>query len=277
MIELPEAVVLARQMNQILPNALISHVTPNHSPHKFAWFHDDPEEYRTLLIGKTFIQARYKAGMVETQWDEDTILLFAEGVNLRFFGPGKTAPDKHQLLIQFSDGRILCASVQMYGGLWAFRAGMFDNPYYRLAQERNNPFSSGFSESYWFDLICREDVQNLSVKAFLATDQRIPGLGNGVLQDILFRARIHPKTKVRDISDPTRHTLFHSVKETVKEMAEKDGRDTEKDLFGEKGRYATRMSRNTLGTPCSICSSPIQKSQYLGGTIYFCPICQKPI
>lgn|GEM_PF-2077218 len=30
-------------------------------------------------------------------------------------------------------------------------------------------------------------------KAFLATEQRIPGLGNGVLQDILWTARIHPK------------------------------------------------------------------------------------
>ncbi len=274
MIELPEAVVLSRQMNQTLSNAVITHVTPNHSPHKFAWFHNDPEKYPTLLTGKTFVQACHQGGKVETQWDEDTILLFAEGVNLRLFSPGETPPDKHQLLLQFSDGHFLSASVLMYGGLWAFRSGTFDNPYYRLAQERCNPFSSGFSESYWLDLICREDIQTLSVKAFLATDQRIPGLGNGVLQDILFHARIHPKTKVRDLSDPVRSKLFQSVKETLKEMAVKGGRDTEKDLFGQNGRYATKMSRNTLGTPCSICSSPIQKSQYLGGTIYFCPNCQ---
>jgi formamidopyrimidine-DNA glycosylase len=41
----------------------------------------------------------------------------------------------------------------------------------------------------------------LSAKAFLATEQRIPGLGNGVLQDILFTAGIHPKRKMAAISE----------------------------------------------------------------------------
>jgi hypothetical protein len=35
-----------------------------------------------------------------------------------------------------------------------------------------------------------QEVKKLSLKALLATEQRIPGLGNGVLQDILFKARM---------------------------------------------------------------------------------------
>lgn len=117
-------------------------------------------------------------------------------------------------------------------------------------------------------------MQKLSAKAFLATEQRIPGLGNGVLQDILYNAGIHPKRKIMKLSDKEIQALFHSVKNTLKEMAQKGGRDTEKDLFGRPGGYATKMSKNTLHQSCSRCGSVIKKETYLGGSIYYCEGCQ---
>ncbi len=44
-------------------------------------------------------------------------LLFSDGVNLRFHQPGESVPLKQQLLLTFTDGSALSASVQMYGGL----------------------------------------------------------------------------------------------------------------------------------------------------------------
>ena len=58
-----------------------------------------------------------------------------------------------------------------------------------------SPLGDGFDAAY-FDRLVAGAKPNLSAKAFLATEQRIPGLGNGVLQDILFNARIHPKRKM---------------------------------------------------------------------------------
>ena len=75
-------------------------------------------------------------------------------------------------------------------------------------------------------------MQKLSAKAFLATEQRIPGLGNGVLQDILWYANIHPKRKISTLSAEQKHKLFRSVKTILAEMTELGGRDTERDLFG---------------------------------------------
>ena len=57
-------------------------------------------------------------------------------------------------------------------------------------------------------------------------------------------------------------------------MSDNNGRDTEKDLFGQPGVYKTKLSKKTLGKPCEICGSVITKSSYLGGSIYFCPECQ---
>ena len=52
-----------------------------------------------------------------------------------------------------------------------------------------------------------------SAKALLATDQMIPGLGNGVLQDILYLARVHPKTKIAVLSPGEKGRAFRVCEE----------------------------------------------------------------
>ena len=114
----------------------------------------------------------------------------------------------------------------------------------------------------------------MSAKAFLATEQRIPGLGNGVLQDILFDARIHPKTKIKDLSSGETERMYQSVKSVLVEMTRLGGRDTEKDIFGRPGGYHTVLSRITLERPCPVCGGILERKAFLGGNIYYCPICQ---
>jgi len=53
------------------------------------------------------------------------------------------------------------------------------------------------------------------------------------------------------------------------------GRDTEKNLFGNTGSYKTKMSKNTAGKSCFACGTTIVKEAYMGGSIYYCPKCQK--
>lgn len=55
-----------------------------------------------------------------------------------------------------------------------------------------------------------------SVKVLLATEQRIPGLGNGVLQDILFNAKINPKREINSLTDIDKSALLQSIKMTLK-------------------------------------------------------------
>jgi formamidopyrimidine-DNA glycosylase len=163
----------------------------------------------------------------------------------------------------------------MYGGMWCFKTGEFDSPYYEVAREKPSPLTNDFNSDYFDRMVNDPDIQNLSTKALLATEQRIPGLGNGVLQDILYNAGIHPKRKVETLKDEEKESIFNSVKSTLKEMTELGGRDTEKNLFGEPGGYRTRLSKNTLDSPCPVCGGRIIKQAYMGGSIYFCSGCQK--
>jgi formamidopyrimidine-DNA glycosylase len=272
MLELPEALVVAQQINQTIGSKRITNVTAAQSPHKFAWYFGDPEKYQELLSGKVIGKAAACGGQVEIE-AEDSVILMGDGVNIRFHGTNEPHPKKHQLLIEFDDYSALSGSVQMYGGLWCFPKGKNENPYYLISKQKPSPLSDVFDKAYFEGLFDVKSMK-LSAKAFLATEQRIPGLGNGVLQDILYNAKIHPKRKMDTLSDLQLETLFNSIKFTLREMTINGGRDTEKDLYGCAGGYKTLLSKNTVDTPCPLCGTLIKKEAYMGGSIYYCAGCQ---
>ena len=273
MIELPESAVFAKQLTENIKGKKISKVVAGKSPHGFAFFCGDPQGYDALLSAKTVGETKAYGGHFEIEI-EDCRLDFNDGINLRFLQPGEKEPAKHQLYILFDDGSALVAKVQMYGAMSAFRAGENQNPYYLVAREKVSPLEEAFDVDYFRQLLAEVDQKKISAKAFLATQQRIPGVGNGVAQDILWTARIHPKKKLADFTGQEIAELYMAVKNILADMAEKGGRDTEKDLFGNPGGYQTVMSKNNKEMICPACGGAIKKEAYLGGNIYYCPVCQ---
>lgn len=272
MLEIPEAKVVSDQLSKTIVGKTIRRVTANASPHKFAFFTGDPAGYDELFAGREITSAEPLAGQIELTAG-DLKLVLSDGVNLRYFAIPEQKPEKHQLRIDFDDLSAVICTVQMYGMIWGFRAGENDNPYYLVAREKPNPLTSAFDSAYFAEIL-NAAKPNLSIKGVLATEQRIPGLGNGVLQDILFNARINPKSKLAALTDLEKEDLYDSVKHTLRDMTDKGGRDTEKDLFGCSGGYATIMSSKTLNDPCPRCGKAVVRLAYLGGNVYFCPHCQ---
>lgn len=276
MIEAPEARLLCEQLNHTVKGKRITNVFAQFTPHKFAWFSGSPEEYAEWLSGKTIHLAQPKGGMVEITIN-DRMLVLTDGVNLQYCAPVEKLPNKHQLLIGFEDESCLIASVRMYGGLMCFRTGECNVPlseYYKTACTKPQVMSDAFSKDYFLGLIHDESAQKKSAKAFLATEQTIPGLGNGVLQDILYHAHIHPKKKIGDLTEEQKENLFYQVKETLSDIYQQGGRYTETDLFGKKGNYIACLSKDTAGKACPRCGETIIKENYLGGSIYYCRGCQ---
>ena len=273
MIEIPESATVSRQAGNLLLNKTISEVFTATSPHKFAFYSGDPAGYGKLLSGKQIISAIGHGMFVDLICSDNICITIGEGINMRYHEPGSGIPDKYQLLIAFTDNNFLSFNVAMYGGIWAYE-GAFDNKYHKLSLSSISPLMDEFDETY-FDNIIKNTTKDLPAKALLATEQRIPGLGNGVLQDILFNARIHPKRKKSTLTDSAKAELYKSLKTTLKSMTGMGGRDTEKDLFGNNGGYKTLLSKNTVNNPCIICGNKIIKEAYLGGAVYYCPTCQK--
>jgi formamidopyrimidine-DNA glycosylase len=95
-----------------------------------------------------------------------------------------------------------------------------------------------------------------------------------VLQDILWTARVHPRRKLNTLSAFDKGNLYEAVKQVLSAMTVQGGRDTERDLFGRPGGYATILSKNTVDTPCPNCGMPIRKEAFMGGAVYTCATCQ---
>jgi formamidopyrimidine-DNA glycosylase len=271
MIELPEAAVVAQQINDTLQGKQIVSAVAGASPHKFAWYSGDPAEYNERLAGKTIGVANYAGCHIEFTAGDMRLSISAP---VRYHAQGVRRPAKHQLLIEFDDGTAITSSAQMWGAFMCFAqsesSGLVD---WEAAQARPSPLTEAFDRAYFAALVA-DATPPLSAKAFLATEQRIPGLGNGVLQDILWTARIHPKHRMADLSDAAVEGMYSAVKDVLAAMVAQGGRDTEKDLFGAPGGYRTVLSRYTVGHPCPACGAVIQKGPYLGGSIYYCPGCQ---
>jgi len=269
MIEIPEAQTLARQLTAAYAGRTIRSAEAGRSPHRFAWYTGEPAAYGAWLSDRVVTGATPRGGMVELV-AEDWRVCFSDGVNLRHLAPGEPRPAKHQLLLEFDDGSGLVATVAMYGGLTAFEEGTEDNPYYLVAGAKPSPLEDGFDRAY-VTAMAAGVPPTMSAKAFLATEQRVPGLGNGVLQDILWRAGVHPKARLATVD---LGALTATVRTTLAEMTAAGGRSTEKDLYGRPGGYAVVMSAARLGEPCPRCGTPVERMSYLGGNVYVCPDCQ---
>ena len=288
MLEIPESLTIAGQLNETIQGKRILEVEAAHTPHSFAWYSGEPGFYAEIMEGREIGVSVGIGSMVEislgskrqrtenpgaeNHWEY--IFLMGDGATIRYFEPGEPLPERYQTRITLEDDSSVVCSIRMYGTMLLVRPELFDNPYYLAAKRKPLPNTEDFTYSYFKGLF-DEVTGNLSMKAFLAAEQRIPGLGNGVLQDILLEAGVHPKRKIGSLTEAQRRRVYDAVQETLRKMTAGGGRDTEKDLFGRKGRYHTMLCQRAAGKPCPYCGTEIRKANYLGGTIYFCPMCQE--
>ena len=273
MLEIPESLTIAGQMNQTIRGKKGYGTEVAHTPHSFAWYSGEPGFYADVMEGREIGEAVSIGSMVELSLGDYSFIV-GDGTNIRYFAPGEKLPEKYQTRITLEDGSNVICTVQMYGAMFLVQPRQYDNPYYIAGKRKPMPNTEEFTYGY-FSRLFDNLPGNLSAKAFLATEQRIPGLGNGVLQDILLEAGLHPKRKVGCLTEGARRRIFDAVQGTLHKMTACGGRDTEKDFFGNPGGYRTMLSKKTVGKPCPYCGNVIQKANYMGGTVYFCPVCQE--
>lgn len=275
MVELPERLAQARQANECLRGKAIVDAEANHTPHGFAGYSGDPATYPQRLVGKTVQGARYAHGELCMQVDDLDLLITTP---MRYHPPGAKTPAKHQLWLAFADGSQLTCSVAMWGSMLLLprNAPAEEAPDWlrdAIRREIVTPLDEAFTLAH-FKALMPPAGKAISVKGLLATEQRIPGIGNGVIQDILFTAELLPMHDARTLTEAQWQRLYDATKDIVRQMAEAGGRDTEKDLHGKPGGYHTILSRKTANRPCPRCGHAIERKAFLGGNVYFCPQCQ---
>ena len=275
MIEMPEAVTLAQQMQASLVGKTFQHFSRGELTHKFLWLNKPAEEFDAILSGLPVTGASSYGRSIYLYAGDTYLLWFGElGGRILYHQPGGLLPAKYHLRWDFIDGSSLTFNLQMWGFVGLLqRSELAAHPY---AEAGTPPLSVRFSIDCFYRLLEEyPEKEKKGVKGFLVSSKHVNGIGNGYLQDILFRAKIHPSCKIPSLSTQDRQRLHAAIQDTLAEAIRLGGREDERDLYDHPGGYKRLMSRERVGQPCPNCGTPIQKIAYLGGACYLCPSCQR--
>ncbi|NIR47507.1 DNA-formamidopyrimidine glycosylase [candidate division KSB1 bacterium] len=177
-------------------------------------------------------------------------------------------------------GRGLCFSIHMEDGLalhyaddkkmgkvYLIEAGDYANiP--RYTQQGVDILSEKFTLQTFHGLI---QGQRKQIRVFLMDQTILSAIGNAYADEILFHARIHPKTFCYQLTQDEVTQLFRSIHEVIYSgIAE-----VEKARQPIEIKVRDHMKvRNRKDTPCPCCGTTIRRAGVLGYDAYFCPSCQ---
>lgn len=273
MLELSEAKTLAKQLNERVKGLSVAGASALVRPHKFCWLNLDNALFEEALRNRVVVDAVASAGFVRLVFDDQSELAWSEDIDVRWFANREEAGIKHQLLLFMSDGSALKFSVKLYGFLFVGPIDVLrQNHYVRIALDAVDPLD----EQFTFERFLMQTELNTmkgTLKQALATEQRIPGLGNGTLQDVLFAAKLSPRRKTSTLNEFEKQSLYVALKTSLDAMTQAGGKDGWNDLDGHPGGYR-RVMRNDA-TACPACGANLRKEAYLGGNVIYCPSCQK--
>ena len=284
-----ECQVVSNQLQNTVVGKRIVKTIANQNPHCFVWFATEPqyafaakeisykqaEQYDKLLTGKKILKANVLSNF-NYLYVGNRALMF-NTLSTRYYGANDKQPKRHQLYLLLDDGSALTFCGSLGGPLFLFEIGE-DGWAINFRNDFPSVLSDDFSETFFLNLIKNTDLTKLqpakSVKCFLATKSRIPGLDNTILHEILWEAQVNPKSVMAALGQDEYKRLYAAIKKVFPAVITAGGLDTQKDIYGNFGGYVTKASKHTIDKPCQRCGGPIVKEAYMGGVVYYCSKCQ---
>jgi formamidopyrimidine-DNA glycosylase len=147
---------------------------------------------------------------------------------------------------------------------------------YVYRRDFNPEVISPLDEEFTFECFSRllADNNRALKSVLVGKDAVVVGLSNSAFQDIIYRAKLHPKRKTSELNKDERRALYDAITLVLQERIRLKGKDQFYDLYGNQGGYTPTMGPNMKGQRCPICGTPIEKLSLGGGQVYFCPKCQ---
>jgi formamidopyrimidine-DNA glycosylase len=187
-----------------------------------------------------------------------------------------TLPNKFHLKLDFSDDTSLTVTLTGMGVIQTLKDDELEKSYVYRRDFSKVTDPSDKTEFTFERFSAQLAEKNVNVKSVLVgKDAVIVGLSNSAFQDILYRAKIHPKRKASELNEKERRALYEAIRLVIQERIRLGGKDQFLDLYGKKGRYTPSMGPNMNGKTCPTCGTSIEKLSLGGGQVYFCPKCQK--
>ncbi len=287
--ELPEVETVRRGLASLLPGKKILSVESNHEKS----FPNAKNDVDAFLIGAKISAVRRRAKVLLIDLDSEYTLLihlkmtgqlvFRSNDHALQFGAGHPSdslvgrlPDKStRVTLDLEDSRLFFNDQRKFG--WMRLVPSIEVPNIDFMKKLGpEPLADDFTPK---DFVLRlRTKQGSIIKAALLDQTVIAGVGNIYADESLFAAKIHPSTRVRDVSDQKLSMLFKELKKILLLSIEKGG-STDKnyvDAEGKRGSYLifAKVFRKN-GQPCPTCGTILEKIRVAGRGTHICPHCQK--
>ncbi len=285
--ELPEVETIRIGLVGLLPGRTIAAETHD-------WpkgFPNAPADVTSFLIGAkiTDVRRRAKVLMIDLSTSYSLIIHLKMTGQLVFRSPTKRfgaghpnrsligeLPDKStRVILTFDDGAQLFFNDQRkFGWVKLVPTSEVENlPFFQKIGPE--PLLASFASNDFAARLNRRPKS--AIKAVLLDQTVVAGIGNIYADESLWAAKIHPETRVQDISQIQLEALYHGLVDVLT-LSIKKGGSTDKnyvDHEGKPGRYLTfaKVFRRE-GQPCSRCGTSIIKLRVAGRGTHICPLCQ---
>ena len=278
-IELPEAKILTEQMNEALKGKKINSYQLHSIKRlqKIGLLDKDTRSFNQLVNG-TIISTSSRGNTILVKLDNGSNLILAPEYGGQIFYHIKENPrtEKLHLKLTFSDNTILTVRLTSMGHFSAIKDRDLDQSYmYRrdFNPEILSPLEEEFTFQSFYELLA--DRKKMLKPVLVGKNAVVVGISNSAFQDIVYRARLHPKRKVVNLSEDEMRALYDAIKYVLQKRIQLNGKDQFYDLYGNKGDYIPAMGPNMKLKNCKTCRTPIEKLSLGGGYVYLCPQCQK--
>lgn len=268
--ELPEIINLSQQMNVEFRDKTVSNVQVIQEK----CINMAADSFVGLVSGKRVESVTSKGKWVFMKLEQDVWLLINLGMggDVILHENDRTLPEKYQLRMDFGDGRVLTFRFSWFG--YVHVVNDRDMTSHKMTARLGiTPLrDTEFTQEKFIGLL---KGRKGAVKSFLMNQGSIAGIGNVYIQDILFRARIHPDRKLPTLTDAEKSALYRSIMETLEEAVKLRGLAYERDLYNQPGEFKDFLVGYREGQRCPVCGTTIEKIRTGSTASYICPNCQR--
>jgi formamidopyrimidine-DNA glycosylase len=287
--ELPEVETVRRGLHELIIGRVIASARELDSPKSFPNAKDDIEEF---IIGAKVIDVRRRAKVLLIDLSSQYSLVVhlkmtgqlvfrAKDVTFGAGHPNESLigglPDRStRVEIGFSDGSHLYFNDQRKFG-WMKLYPTIEVPNINFMQKVGpEPLEDDFTATDFIQRIRRRN--GTTVKAAILDQTVLAGVGNIYADESLWGAKIHPATRVKDVSDEQLTELLREIKYVMNLAIEKGG-STDRNYVNAEGKKGSYMSfarvfrREGLECPRHP-GTNVEKIRVAGRGTHICPICQ---
>ncbi len=276
-VELPEAKILAEQMNQELKGKRVKsfQVKDCERLQRIGMMDKDLTSFNQLVDGK-IESATSRGNVIRVKFDNGAnLILGPEYGGEIFYNKDAANVPKFHLRVDFSDGTLLTVRLTSMGVIQALNDDELERSYV-YKRDFDPTKLSPTNEEFTFERFSKRlaDHNKMLKSVLVGKDAVLVGVSNSTFQDILYRARIHPKRKASELNMEEKRSLHNAIRFVFTERLRLNGKDQFRDLHGKQGSYTPAMGPNMKQQTCPQCGNKIEKLSMGGGHVYLCPNCQ---